>query len=330
MGLTIAIPTYDRNQKLVSLLHRLRPQIVANVSIVVIDNFSPTPVSITLAEQPELAELPLFVYRNEANIGISANIIRSFELSQGTWVWLLGDDDDILPDAVSNILASISNIETNVCAINFSTGLLDYTLKAPRTQDVRLDGRNFSQSLDCFANFLFIAANVLRRDYLLPYMASTLGYLGSGTHIIPSLYRAIYDANLTIILSSLRICNYSPKKGGNDWSKEFEVLFYDGLDCIPDYSDRRAIARKIARWHSPVGPRRMSRWIFISQDYGLVFANLKATSYVSIPRCVLLMLLVIVESTVNTLTGELFRNMVKHRSDRYIYTPFVRGKRPRD
>ena len=110
LKLTIAIPSYNRNLVLKDNIQKLLEQINDQIEIIVIDNFSDTPIEQTL--ENELQEYPqLKVIRNIANIGLSANIIRCFEVCNTKWVWLLSDDDTVETLAVEKIIEQIENNE---------------------------------------------------------------------------------------------------------------------------------------------------------------------------------------------------------------------------
>jgi hypothetical protein len=48
--------------------------------------------------------------RNKFNIGANANILRCLELVRNPWVWILGDDDLPLPNAIETILEHTENM----------------------------------------------------------------------------------------------------------------------------------------------------------------------------------------------------------------------------
>jgi glycosyltransferase involved in cell wall biosynthesis len=109
MKLTIAIPTYKRNQLLKRTLKLILPQLQENIDILIIDNNSPVPVEKEVNELIGVCKCSnkVAIVRNEVNIGMSANIIRCFEKAQGDWMWLLGDDDLPLSNAVETISETI-------------------------------------------------------------------------------------------------------------------------------------------------------------------------------------------------------------------------------
>jgi glycosyltransferase involved in cell wall biosynthesis len=107
--LTIAIPTFDRNETLHRTLPALLPQLTEDCRLLIIDNHSATPVEETIAGL--LAEVPRDHYsivRNRFNVGANANIMRCFELCETEWLWVLGDDDVVRPDAVETIIKETS------------------------------------------------------------------------------------------------------------------------------------------------------------------------------------------------------------------------------
>jgi len=103
--LTIAIPTYNRSTCLAQLLEALLPQLIdeSRVELMISDNSSEddTPAIIKSFQGKGLK---LTYRRNDTNIGSDANFLQCFEKASGKYMWLVGDDDIILPGALSRIL----------------------------------------------------------------------------------------------------------------------------------------------------------------------------------------------------------------------------------
>lgn len=116
--LTIAIPTYNRPEKIKIQVELLLPQLDDRVDLVIYDNCSDIPVE-TLFESSELSQFHLV--RNRINVGADANIARCFENCTTKWLWTLSDDDLVKEDAVTNILNELVNDEQsvfiNLCSI---------------------------------------------------------------------------------------------------------------------------------------------------------------------------------------------------------------------
>ena len=101
--LSIVIPTYDRNQILEKSLSQLAVQLTDNVDVLIIDNCSPQPVCVDRSLKN------VKILRNSINIGGNGNIIRCFEMCESDWIWVLGDDDMPMEEAIQSALSAIKD-----------------------------------------------------------------------------------------------------------------------------------------------------------------------------------------------------------------------------
>jgi hypothetical protein len=150
--LTIAIPTYSRNTLVVARLRELLPQLAPGCRLLIIDNHSPVPVETTLSEAFSSSDLQnCRIVRNAVNIGGNANLIRCFELCETPWLWVLGDDDDVLPNAIATITETISANPELV----FATFSSEYYA---RTSSFVTEGlEEFAEKIDSFLAAVFIS-----------------------------------------------------------------------------------------------------------------------------------------------------------------------------
>ena len=118
--LTIAIPTYNRNKELVSLLTALVPQLDDSIKLIILDNHSYIPVEESILKSGLGNISCLQIIRNSVNIGGAANILKCLEVCETKWVWILGDDDVPSPNAIKIIKEKIEIFGEN-CFINFSS-----------------------------------------------------------------------------------------------------------------------------------------------------------------------------------------------------------------
>lgn len=105
--LTIAIPTYNRVEKLHKALDRL-VQITANrnVEIFVSDNASTDGTDAFMyTYQKEHNNISYF--RNDKNLGYAGNFINCFNHANGEYVWLLSDDDILTDYAIDSVFECI-------------------------------------------------------------------------------------------------------------------------------------------------------------------------------------------------------------------------------
>jgi glycosyltransferase involved in cell wall biosynthesis len=234
--LTIAIPTYDRNALLAEHVALLLPQLTPDCRLVVFDNCSPTPAAETLA--PVLAEHPggaVEVVRHRVNIGSAANLMRCLETCPSPWLWVLGDDDRPLPDAVGAALDAIDRYGDCLLISFASMGSVIDTER-------RTEGLNeFVLGVPHFANLTLISSNLLRADRLAPYVRT-------GYFFAYSLY-----PHTACVLSALHAdggaCCFSPRSlvtwgPVSAWSR---VMAGAGMGTLLDLPMPRAARRELAR-----------------------------------------------------------------------------------
>lgn len=99
--LTIAIPTWRRPAQVARRLAELQPQLCASVQLIIFEN-GETPETKAVV-QPFLSE-GIRYQSSSANFGPAFNMLRCIRESRSEWLWILGDDDPVLPDAVPRIL----------------------------------------------------------------------------------------------------------------------------------------------------------------------------------------------------------------------------------
>lgn len=169
MKLTIAIPTYDRFEALKHTLEIIIPQLCEGVELVVLDNASPRPVDKLLSNLAKQhgVEHRIRLIRNPCNIGANANILRCFEMAQGEWVWVLGDDDNPALDAIQVIQGAIIGRKA-ICAILFKSDhpLHKYCCNAACVYD-----KNAPHFFgDAFPGLTFISTMLYHRDAIVGKM----------------------------------------------------------------------------------------------------------------------------------------------------------------
>lgn len=157
--LTIAIPTFNRNLILKKNLQSILRQFDNRFQIVIIDNHSDIPVTETLAD--EIASFGhLEVIRNKANVGLSGNVIKCFELCKTEWLWVLGDDDEALPNIVP-LIEEYLTMHSDVWYFNFNSDLVEMNTGKDRYMDTITIGINqFFEKIDSTSNVIFISSGI--------------------------------------------------------------------------------------------------------------------------------------------------------------------------
>jgi len=173
MHLFVAIPTFNRNDKLLQCAARLLPQLTPDCHLFILDNACDVPVAQTLA--PLLEQFPdvhVELARNRVNIGGNANIMRCLEKCEAPWIWMVGDDDWVKEDAVSTILEA-THAHPDAVLLNFSVNEARTTPSITRGVEELMDAVTPSADLPWIAN------SVYRTDAMLPHLKMGYHYITS-------------------------------------------------------------------------------------------------------------------------------------------------------
>jgi glycosyltransferase involved in cell wall biosynthesis len=104
MKLSICIPTYNRSKHLINCLNSIikcKEFKDNNFELCISDNCS-TDETEEIVKSSKL--MPIIKYnKNENNIGHARNFLKVVSMADGDFVWLIGDDDLLLPHAIDSL-----------------------------------------------------------------------------------------------------------------------------------------------------------------------------------------------------------------------------------
>jgi len=237
--LTVAIPTYNRNEVLRTSLAHLLPQLNEQCRLLIVDNHSEIPVEDSLRDLVrQYPRVTCRFVRNRCNVGGAANILRCFELCDTEWMWLLGDDEHAAPNATETILRSIKE-HPSCLFLHF--GSPNYChLRSYATSGLR----EFVESIDSWSHLNFMSVGV----YNIPAIQPKLRL---GHHFAYSF--SPHPALLLASIGERGCCWFSDEpiigyQAQPEWS-ELNVLLgkMTLLELLPDDNIRRTFAAKISR-----------------------------------------------------------------------------------
>ncbi len=131
MLLSICIPTYNRPESLLNCLNSLALQRKKNFEVCISDNCSK--VNIYKLIKPYKKKLNIKFNKNKKNLGFALNVLKVSSLAKGDFIWLVGDDDLLLPEAVEELLYLISkNKECDFFWVNSFYLNAEYLKKFPK------------------------------------------------------------------------------------------------------------------------------------------------------------------------------------------------------
>lgn len=220
MKLTIAIPTYNRPDRIKNTISHLLPQITPEVQVSVLDNCSDVNIKDFLTGHfgDELADR-VEVIRHRVNIGADANFLRCVELCTTEYIWMLGDDDRIEANAVALILEELNNFKNHdLIGINFNSNCCQVERKSSVTIS-SID--ELTEKLDFFGNWLFISTSVYKtQEYLKHIRYQMWGAYSMASQLVAPM--AAISNNKTLVLSDKYIVSNVAQDLNQKWS-DFQI-----------------------------------------------------------------------------------------------------------
>lgn len=247
--LTISIPTYNRAKYLDLCLQRISEEIDSLnevqrklIEVHVSDNGSTDDTPIVVSRYQERFGKKFEAVRTSDNMGMDFNFARCYELAKTPYVWLVGDDDIILPGGFKKVLDVLIGNEIDLLYVNNYWFQNDYTEKPKKKE--KLGTLRFNSPLD-FAR---------RTNVMLTYLSGLIVRSGVGLNYRSELAGSNL-VQLSWVLSLLRDGKHFAiiedwvvaAKGSNSGGYGLVKVFGNNLVKITNdiLQDRPAIARAI-------------------------------------------------------------------------------------
>lgn len=267
--LSIAIPTHNRAPYLSLTLKELRaawPTLEeGSLEIVVSDNCSEddTPIIVRAAIA---AGLPLRSVRNDRNIGSDANIAQAFNLANGHYVLILGDDDLLVPGVLQSLMRKLQKDEYGVVCLRPYGYSRDFMAEHP-------GGVGMDRIYDDAGDFLaaigpyltLISACVINKSLLSGFDAHDF----CGGHLVQVhlIMNAVLRANTFLYCTGYSVACKRNNSGGYDFAKVFVEELGDIFD---KYSTKGLPARTTHKFET--------RMLFGYHPYYLLRQRLNPTA----------------------------------------------------
>ncbi|OUV61475.1 MAG: hypothetical protein CBC88_00395 [Candidatus Pelagibacter sp. TMED128] len=101
MLISICIPTYNRSQSLLNCLNSLSLQTNHDFEVCISDNCSNDDIESFI--EPYKKKLKIKFSKNTENLGAALNFLKVASMAENEFVWFIGDDDLLMPNAVEDI-----------------------------------------------------------------------------------------------------------------------------------------------------------------------------------------------------------------------------------
>lgn len=221
MKLTIAIPTYNRPDRVRNTVSDLLPQLTAEVKVLILDNCSDVNVKDDLtAHFGDRLSNKVEVIRHRVNIGADANFQRCFELCDTPYIWMLGDDDRVEKNAVQLILGDLEKFKDyDLIGINFNSNCCHVKRVSPV---IISSTAELADQLDFFGNWLFISTSVYKtEEYLKHIRFQAWGAFSMASQLVPPMV-AISNHKIFILSEKYIVSNVPVKNIHEKWS-DFQI-----------------------------------------------------------------------------------------------------------
>ncbi len=188
MLLTIAIPTFNRPQKLlerIGELSILAKDSADQIELLICDNSE-----IRFEPPSNIPFLTIRYLKNSKNIGLGGNINQCVLNASGIFVWLCSDDDQINPEAISELLKLLSATNADVIALADDR---EYELAISEV-------REFNTIPVFWESFIFLSACIYRRDAVQNFL------LNKDNHQVNATYQQVLLALGLSNVGSLMAC----------------------------------------------------------------------------------------------------------------------------
>ncbi len=223
--LGISIPTYKRPEDLRKCVHScLQAGEAHGISITLIDDAGDDTNAALFAELQ--ARSPLIkLHRNPQNLGIDRNIQRAVDVCDCDYVWLLGEDDRMKPEALSELLEIVTQdaypfVYANYTPVdnNLQFQIRDRSL--PLEQDQVVDADRFYREYAWSMGF--IGACIIRRKDWDPHPAEP--FLDSYFAHVGRIMSAIHGQSVYMIATP-RVLNRCGTPEAFSWTGDAAAVF---------------------------------------------------------------------------------------------------------
>jgi len=225
--LTIAIPTYNRKQFLINNIRQLLPQLNDQTKLLIIDNCSKEIMQDVLCiEFVDIQKKNVEFIRNRVNIGADANVVRCFENCTSPYLWILGDDDIPVKDAVTKIIYNIKKYP-EIIFFNYSSEIYF------RNKNINTKGIfDFVENIDNYSNLLFISNNIYKLDKFIDNLIFAYRHIYSCASQIAILIESLSEDSETQF-SKEQIVTWGMPTEENKWSFVIQSFGYNSLLELP-------------------------------------------------------------------------------------------------
>lgn len=248
--LTIAIPTYNRSAFLELCLKRIGEELDSLsedqrswVKVYIANNAS-TDNTAEVIFQYQLIDTEVFeVVHNTENIGAERNVAQCYASATTSYVWVLGDDDVILPGGLGKVIDALLQHDVDILYLNNYWFKDDYAESLSRYESLGVsickDSVDFARRTNVMLTF--ISALIVRSGMDLSHFSDVI--CGSNLPQMGWVLPPLRDGKCFVIIEDIVVA----AKGSNSGGYELVKVFGNNMKKIMSsvLKDKPEVARAI-------------------------------------------------------------------------------------
>lgn len=217
INLTIAIPTYNRKERLIRVIKSLIGQpMFSKISFLILDNHSNYDVKHALLDEFGNDRLNNMQFISHPyNLGLSLNISLPFYYCQTKWLWIISDDDECLSGSLETVINDITKYP-DMLAIKYSIanmGQFHNEIVSNFDELIRLYNRTKSFA----GEFIFISNGIYNIEKLHDVLGDVINYSYNVVAGVNPILFGIDKKLGSCLFSEKHIVNYLRPDAGTGW-----------------------------------------------------------------------------------------------------------------
>lgn len=236
--LSLCIPTYNRASLLREALQSIAGQVCHGVEVVVCDNNSSDETGEVVDEfRPLFSNVTYFCWPE--NMGADRNVLKTIEVANGEYCWLLGDDDQLEAGALNHVFTLLDQ-GFDLIYLNAMSYDSDMQHRSGPTLS-SFECRDADQTLSSLASWItFISSICVKRNEYLKYHEMCLAHIGTGfAHCYPVLNVMRNGKNCIVSETLVKF------RAGNTGGYNIFNVFIKEFGKIMDYASEIGFSREI-------------------------------------------------------------------------------------
>ena len=223
--LSVAIPVYKRPELLNKCLEALVNQCkLFSIPIYIYDDSCSMINNWVYSKYNEIYN-NIFIINNQFNIGIDNNINQCVNKALTQYVWLVGEDDIIVENSISNLINVITEFSPKYIFTNYQYISNDYKNKLHIAVDLKniekINANEFFQKYGWAVGFL--GSNIINTDF---WDKEDTKYLGTYFNHVGKIFSKLNINDNVYIIENPSIYNRAENLESFSWFKDcFEVTY---------------------------------------------------------------------------------------------------------